>query len=369
MLETAYESYKTATWAIPDDFLSREHYLRTLARLDLRSSPGYPYMLSAPTNRDWFRVSKDGTWDTGRVDQMWKIVQGKLAGQGADPIRIFIKPEPHKRKKIEEGRFRIISSVSVADQIVDHMLFAECNDALINNWQFVPNKAGWTHLMGGWKMIPAASWIAADKSAWDWTAKYWLFELVLSLRIMLCSNMSPEWMERAVRRYRELFEHPLFITSGGQLLRQKHTGIMKSGCVNTISDNSIMQYFLHLRVCLELGIEPSTLFAMGDDTLQEPVVGAEYFEYLGQFCRLKDWQRANEFAGFRFHGRTVEPLYKGKHAFNLLYMDPDNLSQMSDAYSLLYHRSRFGGWVKDIFNKMGVGVRSNEWFDLVFDGY
>lgn len=372
-MEQCYDAYEPASWSLPEDFLERSHFERVLGELDLTSSPGYPYLRHATNNRQLFKVNDDNEWDAERIGWMWNLVQSRLKDRSSDPIRVFIKAEPHKIKKIEDHRYRLISSVSVADQIIDHMIFGDCNRALIDNWPFIPSKPGWSHLLGGWRMIPTQQWIAADKSGWDWTARLWLFELCLALRKMLCRTSGPlldKWVDYAQWRYQELYTSPTFITSDGLLLKQKTPGVMKSGCVNTIADNSMMQVFLHLRTCYEIGIEPGTIYTMGDDTLQEPMGKPDlYRAKLGEFCRLKEFNRVNEFSGFRFQGRSVEPLYKGKHAFNLLHLDEDNFEQMADSYLLLYHRSRFRPWISNLLKDLGFKEKPYEWYDLIFDGH
>lgn len=364
--------YATASWELPDDFLEFEHFKRALLELDLTSSPGFPYCARNPTNRILFKVSETNVWDSERVNFIWGIVQGKLRGEGADPIRLFVKPEPHKNSKLEGGRFRLISSVSVADQIVDHMLFDEMNKILLQTWPEHPSKPGWSHLQGGWRMIPKEEGMATDKSGWDWTCRLWLLELALQTRAALCRTRGPKfdlWLELAVMRYKQLFVEPELVTSGGTILRQLRPGVMKSGCVNTISDNSMMQVLLHLRVCLEIGIDIGWLFAMGDDVLQQQVQDSRaYLDRLAMFCRVKSAHVANEFAGFRFHGRRVEPLYKGKHAFNLLHMDPKHEAEMVESYLLLYHRSSYRNWLRQMFISMGAEVKPDWWFDNIVDG-
>lgn len=362
--------YSAAAWDIPSDFLSRSHFERVVAKLDWTSSPGYPYLLRAPTNGDYFRV-KEGIPDPAVLEHVWSVVQQRLYhDQPADPIRLFVKPEAHTAKKLAEERYRLISSVSVIDQLIDHMLFGDMNDKLIENWFDVPSKPGWSMLLGGWRFMPRETWIATDASAWDWTVRSWLLELVLELRIMLCNNMNPEWLRLAKQRYVELYAHPVFITSGGVLLRQRTPGVLKSGCVNTISDNSMMQALLHIRVCSDMGIAVPYLFTMGDDRLQEPMDRqAEYYDLTASFCILKSVTKVNEFAGFRFQGGRVEPVHRGKHAFNILHADEQVLPELAASYVLNYHRSCFRDWFEKLFNAMEIELPSRQFRDLVWDGY
>lgn len=373
IMEHFLAAHKSVRWEIPKDFLTRTHFNRAILRLDMRSSPGYPYMLTAPTNGDYFKIGEE--WNEDRINHMWELVNLRIRTESeADPIRTFIKPEPHTDKKILEGRYRIISSVSVADQLIDHMLFGDMNDLLIKNWMFVPSKAGWSFLHGGWKLMPRSEedHVAIDKSAWDWTVKLWLVEMILECRLKSCTTQGELlsfWYEKAAYRYRQLFCEAVFITSGGLMLKQLDDGIMKSGCVNTISDNSMMQYILHTRVCLENGFDIGRIMSMGDDTLQQkPEDLSLYLWSLGQFCKVKQADSLVEFAGFRFQGMRVEPCYRGKHAFTLLHVDDDVVDDMALSYSLMYHRSSYRGWTANVFRSLGCEIPNTEWLDAVFDG-
>lgn len=360
--------FSNASWRIPDDFMQYSHYCRAVSKLDWTSSPGYPYMRRAPSNGILFGV-KEGVPNPVIVEQFWELVQMRIKDGDSDPIRLFVKPEPHKLKKLEDGRYRLISSVSVLDQIIDHMLFADANDALIANWLEVPSKIGWSPVWGGWRVIPSG-WMALDKSSWDWTVQLWLVELVLELRYELCENATEEWLRLAIWRYQQLYCNPHMITSGGLVLRQETPGVMKSGCVNTISDNSFMQCLLHVRVCLEIDVVPGSLFCMGDDTLQEiPDKVDAYLDKLNEYARVKPPVYGSEFAGFRFQGRNIEPLYKGKHAFTLLHVNTEVLQQISDSYLLLYHRSIYRNLMEDVFLEMGQEVVPRWKRDLIYDGY
>lgn len=369
IMDSLVQIYGEAKWELPADFMEKSHFERVVrTRLDWNSSPGYPYLRRAPTNRILFKV-EDGEPDQSQVDRLWQALQMRLINRDSDYIRLFIKPEPHKLKKLEQMRYRLISSVSVLDQIIDHMLFGDMNDKLIENWPMLPNRPGWSQLVGGWRAMPVETWLATDKSGWDWSAQGWLFETVLELRMRLCTNVTPEWIDLATWRYRQLFGNPSFITSGGLVLRQRRPGVQKSGCVNTISDNSMMQVILHLRVCRTLGIPPGPLLTMGDDVLQQaPDRENDYLDMLNQFCHVKQAAHVNEFAGFRFQGKSVEPLYKGKHAFALLHLNEEYLPQLCDSYVLLYHRSAYRDYIRRLFQEMGLEVRPLEWFDAVYDG-
>lgn len=327
-------------WEIPDDFDSREAFLRAVKRLDWTSSPGVPYCYSHPTNGQLFGVV-DGEPDEGRLEEVWLMVKNRLQDGSCDPIRLFVKTEPHKEKKILLKRWRLISSVSVVDQIIDHMLFGEMNDKLVDSWFETPLKIGWTPYKGGYRLIPKGPVLAIDKSSWDWTVMNWLVEIVMECRkSMARGRRFDDWARLVAWRYSCLFQQPLFQTSGGVQLRQLVEGVMKSGCVNTITDNSIMQLILHVRVCVELGLAPGWFWALGDDTLQQlPSNPKLYMDLLRQFCIVKQAVAKPEFAGFCFD-TTPEPMYRGKHAYNLLHANPKFLTEFKRAYKLLYYKSK-----------------------------
>lgn len=325
---------------LPDDFMQFSHFQRAVKKLNWNASPGYPLMHRFPNNSSLFKV-KDGIPDPERVEMVWNIVQARLSDKTYDHIRLFVKQEAHKLKKLEQKRWRLISSVSVVDQLIDQMLFSDMNDNMIENWFSTPLKVGWSPIQGGWRLLPAGQALAIDKSSWDWTVKSWIVQMVLELRSSLISEgpNKKQWLELATWRYKCLFTNPTFVTSGGCVMRQKNPGVMKSGCVNTITDNSLMQLLLHLRVCLETDQPIGWIWALGDDTLQAiPKDLDGYLQALNGYCIVKQADKSVEFAGFKY-GKTIEPMYKGKHAYNMLHMDPRYHEDFRRAYQLLYHKS------------------------------
>lgn len=369
VLELTRQQFKAAVWVIPDDFMTYTHFKRCVSRVDLTSSPGYPYMRSYPSNKIFFSATEDGVIPDSRLEYVWSVVQTQINNRISDPIRTFIKQDPHKVSKIESERYRIISSVSIIDQLIDSMLFGECNDEITRNWPLLPSKVGWTPLKGGHRHIPKKGMSASDKSAWDWVAPPWALELCYTIRESLCLNINDLWKDLASWRYKELFYNPIFILSNGLLLKQLVPGIMKSGCFNTITDNSIMQVLLHIRVCLELGIPIGVILAMGDDVLQQLIDRLqEYYDRLGQYCVLKATSEFSEFAGFLFDEKSVEPMYTSKHCYNILHMDPLLEPDIADSYSLLYHRSKYRSWFRTLFEKMGHELPSISYLDAIWDG-
>lgn len=352
-----------ACTVIPPDFMTYEHYRRVVEDLEWDSSPGFPYIYSHPHNRSFFSVV-DGVPDPARVEAVWALVQQRLEARDSDPIRLFIKPEPHSLKKIQEERYRLISSISVVDQIIDQMIFGFQNEAFLSNNHYTPVRVGWGWMKGGWRSVRRQGMMACDKSGWDWTVSAWLVELELQVRKRLLVGDVDRWLDLAQYRYHELFVKNEFMTSGGLVFRVNKPGLMKSGCVNTIVSNSIMQVLLHARVSLELGQKTKGIWAMGDDTLQPMVEDQErYVRQLSRYCKVKQVSNRSEFAGFYWDDDgSIEPLYPAKHAYNILHVKEKDLSVFSLSYNLLYWRSKFLPLIRGLMPVPDIG------FDRVWDG-
>lgn len=374
MMDAALAEFGNLRFDLPEDFLTYEHYVRVVSeKLDWNSSPGYPYMRTSPNNGALFEV-KNGIPSESALGKVWELVSAKLRGLGPDPIRLFIKKEPHKISKRDKKSWRLISSISVVDQIVDHLVLDSMNDKAVLDYMNNACKVGWTPYNGGWRIIPPGVGYSADKTGWDWSVRTWILEMLFDLRVRLC-NEGPHksnWVALYRKRFLELYNTPEFVTSGGLHLKQLNPGVQKSGCVDTLVGNSIMQYLLHSRICFEMGLAyVPWLISMGDDTYQilnmSKVELSDYVERLGQYCHVKSFDRVTEFAGYRFKGSVIEPLYKGKHSFNLLYANESVFDQMAASYSLLYHRSLRRDWLRKCFERSGVEIPSLDILDHIFD--
>lgn len=365
-MEALRIEYRRSKWEIPADFLQFSHFQRVVEDMDMSSSTGYPYLTMYSSNRDFFG-DVEGVKDENRLWAIYRMVTEQIRLRVADPIRLFIKPEPHKVSKIEKRAFRLISSVSVIDQIIDHMLFDDFNFKIQDNHVYQVPQIGWAPIKQGWMHMPTQG-VAMDKSGWDWTVRPWLLQMVLELRKSTCVNLVKEWEDLATWRYQQLFANPMFVTSGGHLLQQKQPGVMKSGCVNTITDNSIMQDILNKVVEIRTGICSSWMMTMGDDTLQaHPGDVDGYISELKKYCLVKDVVYGVEFAGFRFKLNHVEPLYTAKHCFNLLHLEQPVAAETAAAYALLYHRSEKASLIKYIAGQV-TELPSNDWLDEIWDG-
>lgn len=213
----------------------------------------------------------------------------QLVAQGyCDPVRLFVKQEPHNAKKLAEGRYRLISSVSLVDQLIERLLFGPQNELEIASWRSIPSKPGmglslyeqaqsiWQDLLYKSRVCPAAE---ADISGFDWSVQEWELWADVSMRIRLCEDMHPKLACLFINRFR-CFSFSVFQLSNGELYEQCTPGLMKSGSYCTSSTNS------RIRCLMGFLIGSPWIIAMGDDSVEGWVEGAqEKYEKLGHVCK------------------------------------------------------------------------------------
>lgn len=204
-----------------------------------------------------------------------------------DPVRLFVKQEPHPIRKIKEGRYRLISSVSLVDQLVERMMFGPQNQLEISEWAHIPSKPGMGLSLAkqGRTIIedlrfkhhkcPAAE---ADISGFDWTIQSW--ELWADVEMRIALGNFPEKLANAARVRFACFMKSTFQLSNGILLDQDIPGLMKSGSYCTSSTNS------RIRCLMAELIGSPWCIAMGDDSVEgwvEDAMGK--YKALGHVCK------------------------------------------------------------------------------------
>lgn len=300
------------------------------------SSPGLPFAQIAVTNKDLIDKFRHHVVDAV-MERFAKLVSVdlrsekiedpvELVKQGfCDPVRVFIKNEPHTMEKIEAGRLRLISSVSVVDQIVERFLFGPQNRKEIEQWLSCPSKPG----MGlndddQCKEIYAMvkqyidELCEADVQAWDWNVKKWMLETEAERRVILAGVEPDSLYARLVRNRFFCLSRKVFALSDGRMYAQRKPGIMASGSYATSSSNSGMN--VHLMKMLGARIA----WAMGDDSLNTGIENAveKYKKYgfkLKMYRRCnEDGRRTFEFCSHEFDGDKAIPLNVNKCTFRLL---------------------------------------------------
>lgn len=347
-LAIAETAYRAAKYDLPADFLSKDHFLRVVRDLDFTSSPGIPYCYEAATIKDF--LGWDGLdFNYYSLERLWYDVQRFIAGDAEVLYRVFVKDEPHKIQKALQERWRLIICPPLFEQVVWAMCFGPGNDREIETCGQTPSYQGMKLCAGHWKRHVDAfnqSGLDAgqDKTAWDWTAHIELIRLELELRERLITSEPGQvqrWRTLAERCYQGAFEHPRLVLSDGRVFEQLEPGIMKSGCVNTISTNSHCQVLLHILAACRSGITPYPLpVAVGDDTLvnsrTSPSIAA-----LAQFGAIvKDLTVSRSFVGHLFplttRGQGPVPEYNVKHLYRFLQIEELDVEDFLESMRRLY---------------------------------
>lgn len=268
-----------------------------------------------------------------------------------DPIKVFIKREPHKTRKLQEGRLRLISAVSMVDTMIDRILFREFFAWLkdVKSW---PCFYGYTPVVGGYrtprKMFAKRKVLSTDKQCWDWTVQEWVLMAIyhfIRLKAIFADDEDEKiWTRLALKRFQALYRHAVFQFADGHKIAQKQWGIQKSGCYGTLAFNSLGQWFLELYADPDFGRNTPSMF-VGDDVIRSlPRMDLEEYRKKLQDggCIVKDLEVSGEdesfeFCGFTYHrDRMPTPAYRQKHNFLLAHCKLGMEAETLQSYQLLY---------------------------------
>ena len=70
-----------------------------------------------------------------------------------DPIKVFVKQEPHKMSKIKQERYRLISGVSLVDTLVDRLLLQWLAQNVVEHVGETPSRIMISSIVGNFKLI------------------------------------------------------------------------------------------------------------------------------------------------------------------------------------------------------------------------
>jgi len=269
------------------------------------------------------RVEKMLSFSPSRVSTMSRKEQIDLGLK--DPIRVFVKNEPHKHEKVKTGRVRLISSVSLVDKMIEMLLHHTIQKLEIRNWLSIPSKPG----IGFDEPTNAALYESieaqrahcrmadSDVSGWDFGVKGYMFEDANEAEILLCKNSSGIY-KHLMEVEAILHSSPVFQFSDGTLVSPTFKGIMASGRQVTSSGNSRIRSMTAIRV------GASVVNAAGDDTVEGFVEDA-ITKYANLGIRIKEYREVDS-NGFNFCSRWYQPtgsypLGASKAIFNLLHSE------------------------------------------------
>lgn len=239
-----------------------------------------------------------------------------------DPVRLFIKNEPHLLSKLEENRYRLVSNCSIVDELVTRILFSNQVNAEIDNWITCPAKPGAGLILEEQQLALWHSvfpWItkavSTDVSGWDWGVFEWMLLLNLRIHLSMLRVDENHIYSRICYNWLWSYMSTLFVTSDGKMFITPIRGIVKTGSFVTASHNSRMR----AQVGYLIGVK--NIITMGDDATEEEVEGLmNLYQNLGLKVKevVKFDGRSFSFCSHMFRGGKAVPENHVKMFFNLL---------------------------------------------------
>lgn len=343
-----FRAWKTNCEDMDNENWFDDSFERALLDLDPKATTGLSVIARwGPTVGQALGFDPLVGYDPARVSALREWTRLRLRRpREADPILVFVKPEPHKKTKVDEGRLRLISAVGFLDTMVDRVMFGWLHRQLLQKVGKTPALIGWSPYKGGYRLLTQAfsgqKAMAMDRSSWDWTVQGWLLLMVKDLIKEFAVGAPQWWHEWLDVRWEVLFRDAEFGFRSGERVKQPGWGVMKSGCYLTLVVNSLAQAIMHSIACQNLDIHPdwNRFFAVGDDTLQSPVNDIEAYQHelekLGARIKACSVSETLEFCGHFMRGQWMVPAYKEKHIFRVLHAPQEALPATLSAYQLCY---------------------------------
>jgi len=281
-----------------------------------------------------------------------------VSGGFCDPVRLFVKQEPHSKEKVQTRRFRLIFSVSLVDQLVERFLCGPQNKAEISNWHEIASCPGmglsldsqvahlWDNVQQAASVRPAAS---SDLKGFDWSVQG--FELASDMEARITLSQATGLFAQCMRSRVRCLSLKVFCLSDGRLYAQLDEGIQASGSYNTSSTNS------RVRVAGAFYVGSKWAKAMGDDALEEYTDGAvEKYLEIGKV--VKEYTKFGPGEPFEFcshifrEGPVAQPINWAKSLYRLLGQSADHISHLVDYLVLIRHTGR-SPQIKEVLLRAG----------------
>lgn len=305
-----------------------------------KSKPGVPYSMLGSTNKDILPENRTMIQDLV-IDRLKRLAVADLSEHSAvelvqqgycDPVRTFVKDEPHSTRKIQQQRHRLIFAVSAVDQILERLLTSDQNKKEIANWMSIPSAPGLgfddQSLDLLYKMIleksSSGNLAEADVTGWDWSVQEWELLHEAHMRSQLGSHN--KLVTKLIHNRFLCVSRSVYAMPSGRLLVLRRPGVQLSGTYCTSSTNS------RLRVLVAYLIGAGFAYAMGDDSCEGYVEDAtEKYAKLGH--PLKMYVRRQdefEFCSLLFTPKGAWPVDGTKTLFRILeqkHITPELLQQ------------------------------------------
>lgn len=293
---------------------------------------------------------------------MFQMTPVELVKAGLrSPVRLFIKDEPHSRKKVLSGKWRLISGVSLSDQVFERLICSRQNLAEIESWESCSSKPGLgldddslLTISGNLEdLLSRGELMAMDVRGWDWSVQDWELRADAESRRLLAGASEGSLFAFLLRVQAYCVANSVYVLPDGQVLSQVNPGVQLSGSYNTSSSNSRMRIIATLVARLLAGhpVTPVDMMAMGDDSVERYYEGVkEYLERLGH--ETKECVRHTTLPGVEFcshvwkEDRFAEPVNPSKTLYRYLSHPHGSASYLDWYAQLVWIFRHSGSWTK-----------------------
>lgn len=285
-------------------------------------SPGFPLNISYHDNRSAFLAEYDNIIDAAcarlllwlddecQRDIMtmdtWSLVLNAIH----DPSSIFVKNEPHPKRKVIEERYRCITPISLVDQIVEGCLFNPCaarlKESLYENGSavgigFSDDQAKIFQVFLDRTQAKHGPPTTYDQSGADALHTPQTYEASCIVDDRVHGKGLPEWCG-ANRVYSKVACEGASVISG-VLYRKARPGCLSSGSKDTSRRNTIVFPLLGTYFSIKSGQPAKHSNANGDDTILWGVRDLNSFrkEATEAGCKLRELRNSNTSVEFCSH--------------------------------------------------------------------
>jgi hypothetical protein len=242
--------YDAAHWSIPPDFGTLNFFAKIIQSLNTKAGVGWPLNTSGPATIGEY-VLLEGV---GNLAQRCVLMLDHFNSTGElhwDPDYLFIKREPHKLKKRDEKKWRLIWGNSFYAQVFQRAVWQASVVAEIAAGRAIPSAGPMGLVQGQSDLLvrhlaePDGSFnlFAWDFSGFDTTVNRFVIDFDRIDRRRLChddgntEDYAVDFWKLYDCIYAKTYSNTILF-GDGQMYDQKTSGIQRSGCFITYSLNS-----------------------------------------------------------------------------------------------------------------------------------
>lgn len=262
-----------------------------------------------------------------------------------DPCTVNIKEELHNKEKIENARYRLITPVSIVDQLCERFFSQLQAKTEIRYWKEIPSKPGMgfsdESVADLFNVVVAehkrARGVSTDASGWDWSCKWRDFLACGKVRCLLSGVECDTPFGRGIINSLYCLMTKFIVFSDGTVVEQMISAMQKSGSYYTSQINSLARFLCALR------IGSSWAVCAGDDSI-EGFVQDVISLYKRQGKIIKVYQLIDEDLEFEFcsqlyHVADGKPIVYPMNSFRQM-MKFVSGRQLPDQYEQLVNEWR-----------------------------